>query len=115
MRKFKLFIQDAENDETVIEYPIPTHFMGNGLGGGTETPQPTYEEKLAIIDLMTSTKIYALGKGTKPDAPGGNFSAMCDVSGCGYTSGARTFALAEANVKLHKRFKHEGAKVGVKP
>lgn len=112
MRKFRIFIQDEENDETVLEYPIPTHFIGNGIGGGTETPVPTDEEKLSIKDLMTTVKQTLLGSNLpKPEAAPNTYQQKCE---CGATLFGRTEKLLAANFKLHRRYKHDGAKVGTK-
>ncbi len=111
MRKFRIFIQDDETDETILEYPIPTAYQHNGFGGGTETPVPTYEEKLAIKDFMTTVKQTVLGSNPPNlETPEKNtYQQKCE---CGHTVFGRTEKLLAANFKLHKRYKHDGAKVG---
>ncbi len=112
-RKFKLFVQD-ENNEVVLEYPIPTHFQGNGLGGGIETPVPDVPDKLQIASLFKHVIACwnkPLQTGSSP-AEEPHFEEKCLFTKCDYIAKGRSAALKDANMRLHTRFKHEGKKVG---
>ncbi len=117
-RKFQIQIVD-DKDEVVIQFPVPTNVIHNGFGGGTDTPLPDYSENHQIKDLMTELKLKLgapmPGESVTPpkQAPiAGYSSELCDGKGCDYVGHGRTQALAEANLKFHKKYKHSGAKVG---
>ncbi len=124
MRKFRIFIQDDETDETILEYPIPTAYQHNGFGGGTETPLPTREEQTDIKNLMTHLMTQlkvAMGNTGKFKTASGEvvkddinhtFSSKCEDATCGYTAYGKTQNTADANLRLHRKYKHDGAKVG---
>jgi hypothetical protein len=106
MRTFRIQIVD-EKDEVVIQYPIPDHYQHNGFGGGTETPVPDDSERKQIAwDLSTLSGKLRQNK-VVGSVKGDYISTECDR--CEYVAKGLTQKLADANLKLHKRFKHEGA------
>ena len=50
MRTFRIEI--ISNDEVVIQYPLPTTYKHNGVGGGTETPIPLKSEWADIKKML---------------------------------------------------------------
>jgi hypothetical protein len=124
-RNFRIQIVDIASNEVAVEYPLPNQVIHNGLGGGTETLIPDTPEKIQIASLFkqmtTAWKDAKQGELVAPasimDRPVGQlnitpsaYSEPCDQ--CPYIAKGRSGALAAAQLKLHKKYKHSGVKVG---
>src|SRR5579864_1159502 len=123
MRTFRIQIID-EKDEVVVQYPLPTTYQHNGLGAGTETPILENDEKAKLLVMLMDARAFIKAGGaatgwiekknenTVTSETLSGVTAKCDQ--CDYFAVGKTQKLADSNLKLHKKYKHLGSKVGSK-